>query len=167
MGRMGRVAFLCGLALLSFAGLQLWPGTTRSNPPIVRGGAMEERLHVPQAVSRLLYQSCGNCHSNQTRWPWYSRIAPFSWQVSRDVAEARSVMNFSDWSSGPGGDPNLERSWLALMCSAVETRRMPPGRYLLLHPADRPNAEQVTAFCDWTRAETARLTGVAGSGQSR
>jgi hypothetical protein len=154
----GPIPVLCALAILSFTGLQLWPGATRSNPPVVAGGAMEEQLRVPPAVSGLLYRSCGDCHSNQTRWPWYSRVAPISWQVTRDVAEARGIMNFSDWSSGPGSDPDLEKSWLALICSAIQSRQMPPERYLFLHPEARLSADQVATLCNWTRAENIRLS---------
>jgi hypothetical protein len=72
-------------------------------------------------------------------------------------------MNFSDWVAGPGSNPNLEMSWLTLMCSAVETRRMPPRRYLLLHSEARLSKRQIDTFCLWSRAETARLGGKSPS----
>ena len=161
MGKQSMIRSLATLGTLTvaaFVGLQFWPNTVRSNPAVAKGRAVEERLRIPPDVSKLLNRSCGNCHSNRTEWPWYSRVAPFSWQVTKDVAEARSVMNFSDWQAGPGSNATLEMSWLTLMCSTVQARRMPPGRYLLLHPDARLNPGEVEAVCRWTRAESARLS---------
>jgi len=73
--------------------------------------------------------ACYDCHSNQTRRPLYSRVAPFSWLVARDVEQGREKLNFSTW-EGSGGDAR----------DAAETiveGSMPPRRYLPLHPDAR------------------------------
>jgi len=79
--------------------------------------------------------ACYDCHSNRTRRPLYSRVAPFSWLVARDVEQGREKLNFSTW-EGSGGDAR----------DAAETivdGSMPPRRYLLLHSdADLTEAER-------------------------
>lgn len=71
-------------------GFQLVP-VDRSNP------AVEETVDAPAEVSAILERACYDCHSNTTRWPWYSYVAPVSWLVAHDVHEGRSELNFSTW----------------------------------------------------------------------
>ena|SRR5258708_26167940 len=50
----------------------------------------------------LFQRACQNCHSENTQWPWYSRIPPASWKIRKDVDDARRHVNFSNWDSyGP------------------------------------------------------------------
>ena len=46
-------------------------------------------------VFAILPKACMDCHSNETHWPRYSKVAPMSWLVARDVERARKVMNIS------------------------------------------------------------------------
>jgi hypothetical protein len=63
----------------------------RSNPP-----AQGDFRGSPEVVS-VLRRACYDCHSNETVWPWYSRVAPLSWVIAHDVNEGRAVLNFSTW----------------------------------------------------------------------
>jgi Haem-binding domain len=119
----GRRALLrAGLGLLLAAVLlQLLPfGRPGPNPPVTRDAPW------PSGRAReLAVAACYDCHSNQTRWPPYSRVAPFSWLLTRDVEQGREKLNLSTW-EGEGGDAR----------DAAETiaeGSMPPRRYLLLH----------------------------------
>jgi hypothetical protein len=47
----------------------------------------------------LFKNSCYDCHSNDTKWPWYSHVAPVSWIVTSDVKSGREWLNFSEWES--------------------------------------------------------------------
>jgi mono/diheme cytochrome c family protein len=88
------------ILLASLAGLfviiQLLPvGAPRTNPPVTG----EPQWDTPR-TRELFFRSCGDCHSNETVWPWYSRVAPVSWLVAHDVAGARDHLNVSEW-TGP------------------------------------------------------------------
>ena len=73
--------------------IQLAPyGRDHTNPPARREPAWDS----PQTRS-LAARACFDCHSNETVWPWYSNVAPFSWLVQRDVDKGRKDLNFSEW----------------------------------------------------------------------
>ena len=78
-----------GLAVIAI-GIQLVP-VSRTNPPVVAD------FDGPAEVRAVFRKSCYDCHSNETRWPWYSHVAPSSWLVAHDVEEARDHFNFSLW----------------------------------------------------------------------
>jgi hypothetical protein len=73
-----------------FIAIQFVP-VNRTNPPV------EGDFRASAEVVSVLRRACYDCHSNETAWPWYSRIAPVSWVVGRDVHEGRAGLNFSTW----------------------------------------------------------------------
>ncbi len=81
--------FLTALVLL--VAMQFVPyGRNHSNPPVVA----TPKWDSPRTRA-LFLRACNDCHSNETRWPWYSRVAPVSWMIQRDVDEAREHFNVS------------------------------------------------------------------------
>lgn len=112
------LACLVGL----FALIQLIPyGRTHSNPPI----AKEPEWDSPR-TRELAVRACFDCHSNETRWPWYADLAPFSWVVQRDVEAARDVFNFSEFNR-----PHDLASYSGL---SIRSGGMPPTKYRMAHP---------------------------------
>ena len=114
-----------GVLALAFAAIQFVP-VERSNPPV------EEEVPAPDDVRGILRRSCYDCHSNETAWPWYSRVAPLSWLVARDVEEGREHLNFSTWNRLDQGARAhaLEEAW-----EEVDEGEMPLWFYLPLHPS--------------------------------
>jgi hypothetical protein len=132
-----------GGALRGIAGLLLlaqFVPVQRTNPPATRG------LSAPSTVAETLRRACYDCHSNETRWPWYSRVAPISWMVARDVRRGRQEINFSDWSSYY---PATKRRKLRWMDRALRREAMPPLRYRLFHPSARLSDEDLAALERW------------------
>lgn len=106
-----------------------------------------ETLAKPSAPAKdIIERSCMDCHSNQTVWPWYSRVAPASWLVAHDVSEAREVLNFSEW-----GRMSPEKHLRALrnMCGDVKDGDMPPFQYRLIHRAAALQPAEVAALCQF------------------
>jgi len=99
---------------------------------------------------KRLAQACGNCHSNQTDWPWYSHVAPFSWWIRSHVRKGREELNFSRWTSYSA---RQRRAKLDSICGLVSTGRMPPWSYTILHPEARLTAEDKKAVCVWAAME--------------
>src|ERR1700677_1323490 len=69
----------------------------RTNLPVDRAASIEAQTQVPQNVRAILQRACENCHSELTRWPWYSTVAPFEWLMTADVYGAREHLNLSRW----------------------------------------------------------------------
>lgn len=114
-------AWALGALLIGFLGIQLVPfGHTHTNPPVIAEPAWDS----PQTRA-LFMRACGDCHSNETVWPWYSNVAPVSWLVTHDVNEGREKFNVSLW-----GQQENEADEAA---QQVQTGEMPPWFYLPLH----------------------------------
>jgi len=114
---------------------------------------------VPAPVRSALRGACFDCHSNETRWPWYSSMPVVSWLIEHDVSEGRAQLNFSTWHDYT----TFERAdLLDKVCEKAAKREMPLWQYRLLHPDSRLDPSAVAAICEWSRREAARLVG-AGS----
>jgi hypothetical protein len=118
---------------------------TRDNPPVT--SAIEAPAHIAAALRR----SCFDCHSNETVWPWYSRVAPASWLVAHDVHEGREHLNFSTWASYSAAD---RKRIFTAMADVVERGTMPPGIYTFpLHPQARLTLEEISSIARWAREQ--------------
>jgi mono/diheme cytochrome c family protein len=123
---MKRRLFLVAAGLLGlFVLAQLVPyGRSHANPRPTRAA----RFDSPQTRA-LFAGACADCHTYDTKWKWYSNVAPASWLVQRDVDEGRSNLNLSTWDRPqPGVDEVVER---------VVDGSMPPLQYKVAHPASR------------------------------
>lgn len=126
------------------------------NPFVAPGATLGENADVPAEVRDLLRTSCADCHSDETRWPWYSSVFPASWLMARDVAGARGQLNFSRWA----GYSTFERAdLLDEVCIRAGAGAMPPRQYRWLHPDAGLSTEQVKMLCAWTSREVDRLMG--------
>jgi hypothetical protein len=83
-------------------------------------------------TEKLARVACFDCHSNETKYPWYSTIAPVAWLVNKDINEGRRELNFST-GRRIEGDGMIEQ---------IERGKMPPGIYLPMHPDANLTAEQ-------------------------
>ncbi len=118
----------------------------RTNPPVDASRTLASHKQIPPAVATIFDRSCNDCHSHNTRWPWYSQIAPFSWLLVDDVNEGRKHLNFSDWASY---DAKRASKKLDDICEEVEDGEMPLSKYLLLHPDAKLSEEDRKILCDW------------------
>jgi hypothetical protein len=127
----------------------------RTNPPVDESRTISANAHLTPEVAAILDRSCNDCHSNRTRWPWYSNIAPVSWFVISHVNEGRREMNFSDWA---GYSQEDRQAYLKKMCREVERGDMPLKSYLRLHSEATLSGEDVKTLCDWANAESQRVS---------
>jgi mono/diheme cytochrome c family protein len=82
-------------------------------------------------TQELMTGACMDCHSNETKWPWYSNIAPVSWLVQRDVDEGRDTLNLS---TGTGEIDD--------MVDTIREGSMPPWFYKPLHSGARLSGQE-------------------------
>lgn len=121
--------------------LQLIP-LNQTNPPVIQDA------NAPSDIKAILKTSCYDCHSNETVWPWYSRIAPGSFLITRDVMEGRKHLNFSDFSEMDVFDSSDVADE---MLEVLEEGEMPILPYLLLHPGASLSDSQTRALMDWAK----------------
>ncbi len=82
------LAWVVGIVVVAALLIQLVPfGSAGINPAVIN-----EPDWNSSDTQALFMTTCGDCHSNETRWPWYSRVAPISWLVYRDVLEGRKSL---------------------------------------------------------------------------
>jgi hypothetical protein len=142
------------IALAAFVAIQLYrPATT--NPPEDPSHNLKAVAQVPPDVDQIIAQSCNDCHSYKTVWPWYTNIAPSRWLVVSDVNDGRRHLNFSEWTQLK---PERQQRRLSEMCEQVESGDMPLKEYTWIHTETKLSQSQREAICAWTRAEQARVT---------
>ncbi|MGH9777925.1 MAG: heme-binding domain-containing protein [Candidatus Acidiferrales bacterium] len=129
----------------------------RTNPPVDSAKTVEARLQVSTEVKEIIGRACRDCHTHETRWPWYSYVAPSSWLVADDVEHAREHMNLSEWAEY---DAIQTDKMLDEICEEVEAGAMPLPIYVLMHGDADLSAQERQAVCEWTRAERQRLKGL-------
>ncbi len=149
----------CGGILL--AGMLLI-NPSLSNPPVSSGHDLLASNPPPAEIVAVLRNSCYDCHSNETKWPWYSHVAPVSWWLVDHVESARKRLNFSNW---PHDDPKRAAKRWHRMGEAVADGDMPLPSYLKGHPEARLTAEQREAFAKFTDAEADRIRGTTDETQ--
>jgi hypothetical protein len=119
--------------------IQLFPGG-RTNPPVTG------EIQPAAEISKILQKSCYDCHSHQTQWPWYSRIAPSSWLVIHDVNEGREHLNFSIWNTYTSREKIKIYEEIR---EVLEKEEMPLKPYLWMHSKARLSEEDLQNLFQW------------------
>jgi hypothetical protein len=126
---------LKGLLLLAVL-IQFVPfGHQHTNPPVIKEPAWDS-----PATKDLVRRACFDCHSNETKWLWYSYVAPVSWLVARDVNGGRSHLNFSQWDKPQRHSKDVD--------GEVKTGDMPPWFYTPMHATARLTDAEKQALRD-------------------
>jgi hypothetical protein len=128
----------------------------RANPPTVAGRAIGAQAGAASGLAAVLERACRDCHSNETVWPGYARIAPVSWLMAYNVRKGRSAVNFSDWAAYT---PEERGILLALPCQDASEGRMPEP-YTLIRPETRLSVQDIETICTAARRADARTAGV-------
>jgi hypothetical protein len=128
--------------------IQLIPyGHKHLNPPVTR----EPNWHAPK-IRELAKIACFDCHSNESVWPWYSRIAPVSWLIAYDVQAGRNKLNFSDWQGSHRPAESADK-----MVKEIIDGEMPPFQYRLAHPSARLSEEDRKSLIEGLQATKSKI----------
>ena len=138
------------LALVAAWGLLQLANPSRVNPPAKNNFPI---ANAPPEIAARLRAACYDCHSDETRWPWYSHIAPVSWLIASDVQRGRRHVNFSDW---PTNSVTAARK-LEDMSEEIDYGDMPLKKYTLIHADARLTAVQRKELENWLDAQAAEL----------
>ena len=155
-----RLKLIVVILLGAFALLQL-TNLGHTNPAVTASHDLLSGTNAPPAeIATMLRAACYDCHSYETRWPWYGHVAPVSWWINSHVTDAREVLNFSEW---PGNDPKRAARKLNHIGDSVRDGDMPLPSYLKIHKAARLTEQQRDALSEWAFQESDRLAGLTNS----
>lgn len=119
---------ILGLAVI-LIGIQFFQ-PLRNQSDEVTASHIERVYNVPQNVKAILTQSCYDCHSNNTRYPWYSRIQPGAWYMARHIKKGKEELNFSEFGEYSA---RKQRNKFRAMAGQVKDGEMPLSSYTLIH----------------------------------
>lgn len=119
-------------------GIQFIP-IERTNPSV------QSDLEAPPEVKVIIKKACYNCHSNETKWAWYTKIAPVSFLTSSDVSDGRRHLNFSNWNKYADKFSKVkEEIW-----DEVREENMPPWQYRIFHKDAQLTQEEKNILRNW------------------
>jgi cytochrome c len=126
-------------------------------------GTLLQSAQMPANAKAVLVAKCADCHSSETRWPVYARVAPGSWLIERDIVEARRKMDLSRWEEMP-----VERQQVLMAKIAQEAKggEMPPLQYLVLHWDAKLSKDNVRALSMLEKSAGESEASVGGVGDA-
>jgi hypothetical protein len=141
-------------------------------PPHNNGNPFSDKdithaVPVPDSVMSVLKVACFDCHSDYTRYPWYSKITPVNWWLNNHINEGKRHVNYSQFNTG-----SYKRRIKKLDETAelVEKKEMPLNSYLWIHKDAKLTEAQRKILIDWAKAgqeklmqDSVRSTGIAGN----
>lgn len=115
---------------------------------------------MPSEVHAILAEKCADCHSSQTRAPFYGHFAPISWLMERDIVEARKAMNLSQWASYSA---DQQQTYAAKIVQEVKSHDMPPLQYRIIHFDARTSDADLAAVAAWAHGLQTSQAGSAAA----
>lgn len=115
--------------LVAFIIIQFFP-IDKSTPPIDKGMDFLSIKNTPEPIAKIITTSCYDCHSNESKYPWYSNIAPASWLLQNHIKEGRKHLNFSTFAMY---EPKRQIKKMEECVEMIEKHEMPLESYYIGH----------------------------------
>lgn len=134
-----------GGLLLILIGMQFFQ-IDKTNPPINEADTFEAIENPPQEIALIMKNACNDCHTNTTKYPWYTSIAPLSWWIKDHIDHGRGELNFSEW-----GTYKVRKKLHKMeeVAEEVEATKMPLLTYALMHHDAFISKEDRAALVKW------------------
>lgn len=142
---MSKRKIVAGTAVGLFLAIQLIQ-PRRNNSEQVPGSLFVQTYQVPDSVNRILTAACYDCHSNHSRYPWYSSIQPAGWILNSHIRKGKSQLNFSEFDSY---SKRRQISKLKAIVNQVTDNAMPLPSYKWLHAKARLSDEEINMIANW------------------
>jgi hypothetical protein len=152
-----KIKILLGLAVVFLALQAIRPARNVSAvPPFTGKDDITVLYPPPPEVRQILAASCYDCHSNQTRYPWYAAVQPVGWWLSRHISNARQELNFAEFGSYAH---KRQMKKLEALCDEVRDRTMPLKSYTFIHRSAKLTDTQITALTHWAEDVQDKIAG--------
>lgn len=135
---------LLGLVVIFVLIQFIQPASNRSSEVSLTD--ITKEISLPQGIDSSLKKACYDCHSNNTNYPWYSRVQPFGWLLARHIKNGKAELNFNEF-----GSYSMRRqiSKLNGIANSIKDGTMPLGSYEMLHKDARLSDEEKALLIDW------------------
>jgi mono/diheme cytochrome c family protein len=117
-------------------GIQFIP-IERTNPPV------QSDIDAPANIKAIFKKACYDCHSNETNWAWYTKVAPASFLAVNDVNDGRKHLNFSEWNI------NKESKYKEEIWDEIREEQMPPWQYKIFHSEAKLTQDEKNLLRNW------------------
>lgn len=118
----------------------------QTNPPINKGMDFLTAKRTPEALATNIRNACYDCHSNETKYPWYTNIQPVAWFMKSHIDEGRKHLNFSTFATY---EPKRQAHKLEECVEMIEKGEMPLESYILGHPEAKLTAVEKKEMMDY------------------
>lgn len=162
--KVGKIPFVLGFLFAASVALSTVHPLGNPHKDAQPGAPVLQGAEAPERVRATLEQKCGDCHSENTRYPLYSHLAPLSWMIDRDVREGRESLDMSRWQFYNTED---RINALTRMASEVHAGQMPPRPYILFHPQARLSTEEQKLIYDWAKSGRKQLRSMSSTGSDQ
>lgn len=134
--------------LVVLVGIQFIPTRSNQNTEVSSTDFLKT-YKVPEGVGQILIASCFNCHSNNTNYPWYSRVQPLGSLLEYHINKGKAELNFNEFGSY---SVRKQKSKLNLMINQIEKNEMPLPSYTFIHHEARLSRESKIKLIEYLKA---------------
>ncbi len=131
--------------MIVFVGIQFIPTTPNQQEDLLQSNFMNS-YKVPQEIQQVLKNSCFDCHSNNTNYPWYNRIQPISWFLEQHIKKGKNDLNFDEFESY---SIRKQKNKLKSIANQIEENKMPLFSYTLIHKNSKLTEVEKVKLIDW------------------
>lgn len=120
----------------------------KTNPTVESSLDFVSVVQPPLEIGNMIIKQCYDCHSYETKYPWYSDIAPVSWWLKSNINGAREELNFSEWALYSEKEKTAKMQEIA---EALEEGEMPVTAYVLMHDSAQFSDEKNALLLNWVK----------------
>lgn len=141
------VKIIALILLVGFVGIQFVPTDLNQSDTVPKTDFLLVN-NTQENISALLQESCYNCHSNNTEYPWYNKVQPVAWFLEDHINEGKEELNFNEWDAYSNRRKN---SKLKSIISQVKDDEMPLASYTLIHKDAKLSNSEKTLIIDYMK----------------
>ena len=147
MRKLNIIGWLAVIVVAVVLAIQFIP-VERNVSTVPPGQSFERTEKVPANVAAILKVSCYDCHSNNTRYPWYSELQPGAWFMARHIKKGKEELNFDEFNNY---SKRRKKAKIKSIISQIEKDEMPLKSYRMMHGNARLSADEKKELLDFFR----------------
>ncbi|AXT62404.1 hypothetical protein D1816_19210 [Aquimarina sp. AD10] len=135
------------ILLIGFVGIQFVPTDLNQSDTVPKTDFLLVN-NTQENISAILQESCYDCHSNNTKYPWYNKVQPAAWFLENHIKDGKEELNFNEWDTYSNRRKN---SKLKSIISQVKDDEMPLASYTLIHKDAKLSKSEKTLIIDYIK----------------